>query len=419
MEEKRTPAIRFRRFRDQWRQHRVGDIVSDIQRPASIKDEELYQLVTVKRRNEGVVSRGLLKGKDILVKNYFEVREGDYIVSKRQVIHGGNGLVPKNLDKSVVSNEYMVVVSNDAISTRFWTLMSKRREMYKMFFLSSYGVDVEKMVFNVEDWKKRFLIIPATSEQDQINELHDQLDHLIDLHQRKYEKLQNLKSAMLEKMFPKDGADVPEIRFAGFKEPWEQQDTELFFNAVSSNSLSRSDLNYTEGEIKSIHYGDVLINYGAVLDCRKDKIPFITGAKATDFLDQLLQNGDILFADAAEDETVGKATELSGIQDIQIVAGLHTLACRPKHKMKPYFLGYYLNSQSYHRQLLPLMQGTKVLSISRSSIAKTTIKFPVSEKEQEQIGSILYCMDSQIVFQSSAIKKLKNIKEALLKQMFV
>lgn len=149
-----------------------------------MEDDKVYQLVTVKRRNEGVVSRGFLKGKDILVKNYFELRSGDYVVSKRQVIHGGNGNVPKSLDKSVVSNEYMVLVSNGDISTEFWTLLSHRREMYKMFFLSSYGVDVEKMVFNVEDWKRRAIAIPSKSEQRQIVDFFSDLDHLITLHQR-------------------------------------------------------------------------------------------------------------------------------------------------------------------------------------------------------------------------------------------
>lgn len=157
----KEPVIRFKGFSDALKQYKVDEIATDVERSIDMKDEEVYQLVTVKRRNEGVVSRGFLKGKDILVKNYFEIRAGDYIISKRQVIHGANGFVPESLDKSVVSNEYLVIVSNDLISTKFWTLISQRYKMYKMFFLSSYGVDVEKMVFNVEDWKKRSITIPA------------------------------------------------------------------------------------------------------------------------------------------------------------------------------------------------------------------------------------------------------------------
>ena len=174
--------------------------MTDVMRQIDLKDDEIYQLITVKRRNEGVISRGFLKGKDILVK-ILRNQGGDYIVSKRQVIHGGNGIVPENLDKSVVSNEYLVVVSNDSISTEFWTLLSKLHEMYRIFFLSSYGVDIEKMVFNVEDWKKRVITIPSVTEQNRIVGLFGHLDNLITLHQRKLEKLHNVKKACLEKMF--------------------------------------------------------------------------------------------------------------------------------------------------------------------------------------------------------------------------
>lgn len=160
-------------------------MVSDVVRPIDMKDEKEYQLVTVKRRNEGVVLRGILKGKDILVKNYFEVSAGDFIISKRQVIHGANGYVPKILDKSVVSNEYLIIESNNEITTKFWTLISRTHEMYQMFFVSSYGVDVEKMVFNVADWKKRSITIPLVSEQNKIVELFECIDNLIALHQRK------------------------------------------------------------------------------------------------------------------------------------------------------------------------------------------------------------------------------------------
>lgn len=196
-----VPEIRFSGFTDTWKRRKVGDIVTDVERPITMKDEKVYQLVTVKRRNEGVVSRGFLKGKDILVKNYFMIHEGDYLISKRQVIHGANGYVPKELNYAVVSNEYMVAVSNEFVSSKFWVLMSKQREMYRMFLLSSYGVDIEKMVFNVDDWKKRFVMIPSMSEQNRIISFFEHLDTQITLHQRKLTKLQNIKKSCLEKMF--------------------------------------------------------------------------------------------------------------------------------------------------------------------------------------------------------------------------
>ena len=202
MSEKRNvPAIRFAGFTDAWEQRKVGDIITSEVRPITMEDDSLYQLLTVKRRNEGVVSRGWFKGRDILVKNYFRVRSGDFVISKRQIIHGANGMVPESLDNAIVSNEYLVCVSNNSITTEFLTLYSQLPEMYKMYFLSSYGVDVEKMVFNVEDWYKRQLFLPSIEEQKQLTRFFSHIDHLITLHQRQLEKLKKIKAAMLERMF--------------------------------------------------------------------------------------------------------------------------------------------------------------------------------------------------------------------------
>ena len=156
----------------------------EAKRPVKLIDNDEYQLVTVKRRNEGIMPRGIYKGKEILVKNYYKVWAGDYLISKRQVVHGANGIVPKSLDKSIVSNEYIAFSDNENISVGFLSLLSERPEMYKLFFLSSYGVDIEKLVFDVADWKKRKIVIPKKNEQRKICALFDSITNLITLHQR-------------------------------------------------------------------------------------------------------------------------------------------------------------------------------------------------------------------------------------------
>ena len=107
---------------------------------------------------------------------------------------------------------------------------------------------------------------------------------------------------------------VPELRFKGFTDDWEERKFDECFNfPVSTNSLSRALLNYDEGDIKSVHYGDILIKYPAILNIKNDKIPYITGGKLEKYKSSLLENGDLIFADAAEDETVGKAVEVNGV----------------------------------------------------------------------------------------------------------
>jgi type I restriction enzyme S subunit len=197
------PKVRFKEFEnaDAWEQRKLSELLTETKRPIKINNGEQYELVTVKRRNGGVVSRGKFDGETILVKNYFQVKSGDYLISKRQVVHGANGIVPESLDGAVVSNEYLVSIGNDNITSDFLTLISLLPEMYKKFFLSSYGIDIEKLVFNVEDWKKRRIAVPSIDEQNKVTAFFDQLDYLITLHQRELDDAKTLKRVMLSKMF--------------------------------------------------------------------------------------------------------------------------------------------------------------------------------------------------------------------------
>lgn len=147
----------------------------------------------------------------------------------------------------------------------------------------------------------------------------------------------------------------------------------------------------------NIHYGDILVKYGEVLDLSCDEPTYLKDESLlAKMSSSLLRNGDIIMADAAEDETVGKCSEIKGLRGNRTVSGLHTIPLRPKKEYAQGFLGYYMNSSSYHDQLLPLMQGTKVSSISKSAIAETMIFEPVSKLEQEKIGAYFIQLDNLI-----------------------
>ncbi|MFW0968949.1 restriction endonuclease subunit S [Vibrio parahaemolyticus] len=414
------PRLRFVDFHDDWTQQRIGSILTDISRPVQLLDNELYQLVTVKRRNEGVVPRSVVKGKNILVKNYFAIKAGDFLISKRQVVHGANGIVPESLDNAVVSNEYLVVTDNQKITAKFWSTISKRPEIKKLYFISSYGVDIEKLVFDITDWKERYILIPELNEQQKITDFFQNLDQKIELHQDKHRKLQQLKKAMLDKMFPRAGKKVPELRFAGFDSDWETKDFQEIFIYIRNNSLSRAELNDDAGLGMNVHYGDVLVKFGEILDFTLEKVPFITNGGAVEkMMPNRLQDGDIVFADAAEDLTVGKCCEINKLGSQPLFAGLHTIAVRPKKAFAPKYLGYFLNSNLYHDQLLTLIQGTKVSSISKSSIKETQVYYPKDAAEQAKIGEYFHNLERLIVIQQQKINKLKNIKQACLGKMFV
>lgn len=212
---------------------------------------------------------------------------------------------------------------------------------------------------------------------------------------------------------------VPEVRFKGGRGEWESRPfSDVFDTAIPNNTFSRANLNYEGGEVQNIHYGDVLIKFGEIIDVKKENLPFINDADITKYKSQLLVNGDIIFADAAEDETVGKATEITGIDKEKVVSGLHTITVRTKILKPVGYMGYYINSNSYHRQLLPLMQGIKVLSISKRSLASTNVNYPLSEQEQTKIGTFFKNLDELISLNQQKYDKLVNMKKAFLDKMF-
>ena len=192
----------------------------------------------------------------------------------------------------------------------------------------------------------------------------------------------------------------------------------MFDCTVPNNTLSRAELSYDEGTVLNVHYGDVLIKYGSVLDVQKDDIPRIPYRCREDFNGALLQDGDVIIADTAEDETTGKACEIGNLQGRAIVSGLHTMVCRPRHRMALGYLGHYLNSNAYHHQLLPLMQGIKVLSLSRSNIQKTSVSYPTVEKEQQLIANYFSQLDNLITLHQRKYDKLTNVKKSMLEKMF-
>ena len=151
------------------------------------------------------------------------------------------------------------------------------------------------------------VLMPSKAEQEAIGVYFERLDNLITLHQR--------NSHCSVSCF-----------FSHFTNTWEQRKfDEVFDCTIPNNTLSRAELNYESGSVRNIHYGDILIKYGSVVDVQNDEIPFATGKSSDDFKGALLKDGDIIIADTAEDETTGKACEIGNSQGLDVVSGLHTI----------------------------------------------------------------------------------------------
>ena len=201
----------------EWNEIKISDAITESKRPIHMKDDDQYQLLTVKRRNEGIVSRGLFCGKNILVKNYYQVKQGDYIISKRQIVHGANGIVSAELDGAIVSNEYMVLSNSDVLLMDYLALYSMTKKMYHKFYISSYGVDIEKMFFNIDDWKKKTIYVPCLEEQKKIVMFLHTIDVVIDKQKAIVALWEKRKKGVMQKLFSQeirfkanDGSQFPE-----------------------------------------------------------------------------------------------------------------------------------------------------------------------------------------------------------------
>ena len=198
---------------------------------------------------------------------------------------------------------------------------------------------------------------------------------------------------------------------------WEVKTFQELGSMLGTNTLSRDKMNECSGCAQNIHYGDVLVKYGEVLDCTSMNIPWVNSDYGNANLGTNLQNGDVVISDTAEDHTVGKATEVQGVSKKIVLSGLHTIAFRPNAGMfAPNFLGYYFNSTIYRAQLYPLIQGIKVCSISKKAISNTKLTVPPLA-EQRKIAEILGVWDEAIEKQSRLIEKLELRKRALMQRL--
>ena len=248
-------------------------------------------------------------------------------------------------------------------------------------------------------------LLPPIEEQVKIIKILKNVESLIDIN-KKY--IKNITKAK-EKIFD---------NFLNQNYEWQNKTFSEVFDMLPNNSFSRDKLNYQKGIYKNIHYGDILTKYNEIVDIEEnDYIPFINDEEINNKACVILKDRDVIIADTAEDETVGKAVEVINVKDKKVLSGLHTIACRPNLKFANGYLGFYINSKEYHKQLIPLMQGIKVLGITKNNIKrKTRIKFPNLEI-QNKIVIIMQNYNEKIKLLEKKLREYEKMKKALMQKL--
>jgi len=203
---------------------------------------------------------------------------------------------------------------------------------------------------------------------------------------------------------------VPQLRFPGFIGDWEAKKLGEVAEFKVTNSYSREYLNYENGTVKNIHYGDIHTKFSTLFDITKEKVPFIDSLVNLEKIhpDNFCKEGDLIFADASEDlNDVGKSIEIVNLNSELLLSGLHTLLARPKKNIfRIGFKGYLFKSKTVRTQIQKEAQGSKVLSINVGRISTITISFPTLP-EQEKIANFLTAVDEKL----KALKKKKTLLE--------
>lgn len=387
-----------------WASKKIGQWLKLAERTIVLQDEEEYQLVTVRRGFGGVDSRGSFLGKNVLVKNYFIVKTGDFIISKRQIAHGACGIVPPELDGAVVSNEYNVFLPQDGTNIQMFNLMMQLPHYKRLFYLMSDGVHIEKLLFKTQDWMKRKLAMPLLKEQKKIAEILSTQDKTIELQGRKIEELKRFKKGCLEKMFPRKGQKVPEKRFPGFTDDWEQR-------KLGDIGKARSGVGFPDAE----QGGVTGIPFFKVSDMNLD------GNES-----EMTVANNYVTAEQIAVHRWSPITELPAIFFAKVGAAVmlnRKRLCRFPFLLDNNTMAYSLSSTKWDADFAKALFGTVDLtslvqvgalpSYNAGDVESMEIYLP-SLLEQEQIGGFFKQLDNLITLHQRKLEEMKNQKKALM-----
>ena len=409
-----APAIRFKGFSDAWEQRKLGELVDRVVRKNTNNESTLpltisaqYGLVDqITYFNNRVASRD--------VSNYYLVLNGEFAYNKSTSDGYPFGAV-KRLDlyeKGVLSTLYIVFSpkKEQQVDSDFLTVFFDTDRWHKgVAERAAEGARNHGLLnISAEDFFDIDLSVPKdVAEQKQIGTFIRQLDNLITLHQRKFEKLTNVKKSMLEKMFPQNGCSYPEIRFKGFTDAWEQRKAIDIADYSKGNGYSKGDL--TDSGTPIILYGRLYTKYQfAISEVDTFAVPR-NGAVYS-------QGNDVIVpasGETAEDIARASAVERSGV-----LLGGDLNILRPFDFINPLFLALAISNGEPQKELAKKAQGKSVVHIHNTDIQEVMIAYP-SRTEQDRIVSVFRQLDNLITLHQRELEKLQNIKKSMLEKMFV
>ena len=400
-EKAKEPVIRFKGFSDEWEEKKFSDIAareSTVQKSSSAIPSVEY---------EDVVAEAGQLNKDVRSK---KIEKSGIVFDGSQVLYGKlrpylhNWLNPNF--KGVAVGDWWVLKPIEANKDFLYRLI--QTQQFDNIANQSAGSKMPRADWNLIS-NSKFMLPKSLSEQQKIGSYFRQLDRLITLCQRKYNKLASVKKSMLQKMFPASGQTVPALRFAGFTDKWEVRklgEVGKTFTGLSGKTA----VDFGHGEAKFLPYLNIFNN--PIADTS-----FLESIEIDNSQNQI-QYGDVFFTTSSETpEEVGMSSVWLG-KSANIYLNSFCFGFRPTIEFNPYYLGYLLRSDTFRKPITILAQGISRFNISKTKVMEIEIPLP-SLSEQQKIGSYFRQLDHLIALHQQELQKLQNLKKACLKKMFV
>ena len=403
--ESRKPKIRFKGFTDPWEQRKFGELY----RPVSEKNDLSFGRDRAISVANMYFNPAVYVTEDSYLATYNVMRLGDIAFEgnrSKRFAHGR--FVENTIGDGIVSHVFKVFRHvGDNYDLSYWKHAINNEKLMKDVLARSTKASTMMHELVTTDFLEESTLVPSLNEQRAIGAAIDSIDHLITLHQRKLNALKKVKKSLLEKMFPKPGEFVPEIRFKGFTDPWEQRKLGELCSFTKGKGYSKADIQDSGSPL--ILYGRLYTQYQSRIDSvdtfaeKREESVFSKGCEVI-----VPASGE-----TAEDIAVAASVRLPGIMlggDLNIVT--------PDAGIDPDYLALGITYGSAHGELTKRAQGKSVVHIHNEDISEIEFPYPCVD-EQKRITSLMLNLDNLITLHQRKLTALKIVKKSLLEKMFV
>ena len=411
-----TPQIRFSGFTDAWEQRKLEEVTGSIKNGYSYKAdgsrEHTYKITRIESISTGVINTDKLGSSDEINENY-RLQDGDILFSHINSLQyiANTALYTSNLGEIYHGMNLLNIRAKSGLINSHFLFHLLKIESNRDWFRTVAKPAVNQASISTTEVGAFEFLLPNLKEQQVIADYFDNLDHLITLHQRKCDALQKFKKSMLQKMFPQNGESVPEIRFAGFTDAWEQRELRDFGKATGGTSIESE---FSEnGKYKVISIGSysedsIYRDQGIrAIESEKTKIRVLNKGDLTMILNDKTSSGNI----------IGRVLliEESGVY----VYNQRTERIEVDHdNYDSLFIYEMLNAQQIRDKIVKQSQGNTQIYVNWSTITETGYLVPQID-EQRCLGEFFSNLDTLITLHQRKLETLQKMKKSLLQKMFV